>query len=158
MTLIQCRECKNDVSDSAKACPKCGAKMPRKTSRGLKLFAWLIGISMVASIFVSANAPSPAPLSAADAAVKAKQEAEFQAVVLKVRALKASVKNPSSFELMSAILMPGGTLCVEFRATNSFNAVVPDSKAITSKNNFGDWNKECSGKSGTDYKRVRHAL
>jgi hypothetical protein len=26
MALIKCRECGNEVSDSAKACPKCGAK------------------------------------------------------------------------------------------------------------------------------------
>lgn len=29
MSLITCNDCGNQVSDSAKACPKCGAKIPR---------------------------------------------------------------------------------------------------------------------------------
>ena len=40
MALIECRECKNQVSDSAKACPKCGAPVadpvPSK-SRGISI-------------------------------------------------------------------------------------------------------------------------
>lgn len=158
MALIKCKECKSEVSDTAAACPKCGAKVPPKTSRGVKLFAWFIFLAVVAGIFMRSNAPEPAPVSAADAAAKAKQEAEFQSVVSKVRALKASSKNPASFEIESVILMDNGTLCVRFRATNSFNALVPDAKAITVKDTFGDWNKECAGKTGTDYKRVRQAI
>ncbi len=29
MALIQCKDCGNEVSDSAEACPKCGAPVPR---------------------------------------------------------------------------------------------------------------------------------
>ena len=29
MALIKCKDCENDVSDSAAACPRCGAPVPR---------------------------------------------------------------------------------------------------------------------------------
>jgi hypothetical protein len=29
MALVACKECGNEVSTTAKACPKCGAKVPR---------------------------------------------------------------------------------------------------------------------------------
>jgi len=29
MALVECKECKEQISDTAKACPKCGAKVPR---------------------------------------------------------------------------------------------------------------------------------
>jgi hypothetical protein len=158
MALIQCKECKAEVSDTAKNCPKCGAKVPKKTGIGVKIFAVILGLGVLSAIIQGANAPAPVQLSAADAAAKVKQEAEFQSVVSKVRALKANAKNPATFEVEQVLLMDSGTLCVSYRAPNSFNAVVPESKAITSKGTFGNWDKECAGKSGTDYKRVRHAL
>lgn len=38
MALVKCKECGNDVATSAKACPKCGHKMPARTS----LLTWII--------------------------------------------------------------------------------------------------------------------
>jgi len=35
------------------------------------------------------------------------------------------MKNPASFKLETALVFPGGSTCYEYRATNSFNAVVP---------------------------------
>jgi len=29
MALIKCKDCSNEISDSAEACPKCGAPVPR---------------------------------------------------------------------------------------------------------------------------------
>ena len=29
MALIQCKDCNNEISDSAASCPKCGAPVPR---------------------------------------------------------------------------------------------------------------------------------
>jgi hypothetical protein len=42
MALVKCRECQNEISKSAKACPSCGAK-PRRTS----LFTWLVLILFI---------------------------------------------------------------------------------------------------------------
>lgn len=40
MALVKCKECGNQVSTEAKACPTCGAKPPRKTG----LWTWVIAI------------------------------------------------------------------------------------------------------------------
>ncbi len=51
MALIQCKECNNDVSDTALSCPKCGHQL-RKLKRGFfgkifKLFFIIFNILMV---------------------------------------------------------------------------------------------------------------
>lgn len=45
MALIECKECKNQVSDTAKVCPSCGKKMPKK----LSVIHW-IGIVLLGMI------------------------------------------------------------------------------------------------------------
>lgn len=42
MALIKCKECGNDVSDKAKTCPKCGAKVTRPS-----VFLYLLGFLVV---------------------------------------------------------------------------------------------------------------
>lgn len=50
MSMIRCRECGNEISTSAKACPQCGARPPRTS-----LLWWLIGIpvAVLGAAFVS---------------------------------------------------------------------------------------------------------
>lgn len=43
MALIKCKECGNEVSNSAAACPKCGAKVPKKVGIGTLVISGLIG-------------------------------------------------------------------------------------------------------------------
>jgi len=50
MALVKCKECGEEISSKAKACPKCGAKAAKKTS----LFTWLVLIIIVFVIY-SAN-------------------------------------------------------------------------------------------------------
>lgn len=38
MAIISCHECKKDISDTAKACPHCGATVPRT-----KVWPWIVG-------------------------------------------------------------------------------------------------------------------
>ena len=38
MAMIECSECKKEISSTAKACPSCGAKAPRS---GLSWWAWI---------------------------------------------------------------------------------------------------------------------
>ncbi|WP_417522269.1 zinc ribbon domain-containing protein [Marinobacter sp.] len=47
MALVKCKECGSEVSSKAKACPKCGAKAPKKTS----LFTWFVLVVIVVSAF-----------------------------------------------------------------------------------------------------------
>ena len=69
MALVKCKECGEQVSTSAKSCPKCGAKVPKRTS----------AVTWVALVFVllvayeiaqnsgqtpsSGNSPQPRPAS-----------------------------------------------------------------------------------------------
>lgn len=47
MALIKCKECDNDVSTEAAACPKCGAKVPKKSNKILT-----IGRNILVTIFI----------------------------------------------------------------------------------------------------------
>lgn len=92
---------------------------------------------------------------------KKKTVEEARTVAFYAAALKKSMKNPDSFDLTSAGVMEGGAICYEYRATNSFNAVVPDilvvTKSKTSKDPR-DWNKFCAGKSWTNYTYVKQLI
>ena len=66
----------------------------------------------------------------------AEREAKFQADVLAVRQLRANMKNPASFNLDTAIRLDDGTLCLSYRDTNSFNAIVPGRAIITKQRLF----------------------
>ena len=103
----------------------------------------------------------------ADAEVKAREEAEFQRAVLVAKSVKAAMKNPASFTLESAVLTDARAVCLTYRATNSFNAVVPgyaigtpDDKlrAGSGSDLAAAWNKHCASKPGRDITYVRQAL
>lgn len=49
MALVKCKECGTEVSSSAKACPKCGAKPPKKTS----MFTWLVLVVVLVAVYSS---------------------------------------------------------------------------------------------------------
>lgn len=158
MAMIECKECKTPISNKAKTCPKCGAKVPQKTGLLTKLVAVVIGIGVIGAIVGQSNAPPAPVLTQAQIDQKQKDEIQFQRVVRVLKALKATAKNPKSFELNDALLMDDGTLCATYSATNSFNAVVPDQKAILSDGSFGSWSKYCAGKVGKNYKYARLTL
>lgn len=169
MAMTKCRECGHEISTKATACPSCGAKIKR-TSLVTKIVAGFVGLVFVASIAgyfsgIDAKNEGEAKQAAVEAAktpeqrkaeadAKAAREAEFQRVVVVARALKASAKNPKSFELVEALYMPSGAVCITYRATNSFNAVVTNNAAVAKNDKMGDWNKLCGGKIGNSY---RHA-
>lgn len=62
MALVKCKECGEDVSTSAKACPKCGAPPPKGTSLG----AWFVLFLIIYGVYaVSKDSPTSASSSAA---------------------------------------------------------------------------------------------
>lgn len=165
MALVKCRECGKEMSSQAKACPHCGAPRPKGTSSSTIIFGAFLVLVVGSCIFsgdrptgtsTSTSTPKPPP-SAADLA----KEKEFRTVVAGLRWIKESMKNPKSFELVSARMIDGKALCIEYRGTNSFNAVVVNRRVITDAVNSDkakDWNASCAGKSGTDYLYARNAL
>jgi hypothetical protein len=54
MALVKCKECGEQVSTSAKSCPKCGAKPPKKTS----MFTWVVGFFLVCAVYAAIRTPS----------------------------------------------------------------------------------------------------
>lgn len=185
MALVNCLECGHAVSTEAVSCPGCGSlkfaqRTPNREQEKTKSHSLLItaaaGVVVLtvmtlvlsshgdsattrAKVAAAVEAAKTPEQRAAEAAEKAKKEADFQFAVVAARALKASLKNPASFELVSAILVDGGgPLCLEYRGTNSYNAVITERAAIKRDYKIGKWALECSSKSGSDMKSIRHAM
>lgn len=135
---------------------------PRTLNSLLTIFLSLsvCGIFSVAYFYVTRTQPV-IQATPEQKATKLKKETEFQRVVLGAILLKTRMKNPDSFKLETATMMKSGFICYEYRATNSFNAVVPGTFVVASKvasQEAKDWNKYCAGQSGTDYTSARQAL
>jgi hypothetical protein len=64
MALIQCKECKAQISDSAASCPSCGAPPPKKTSFFTKFVVGSVFLMALMSFINSRNAE---PIAASEA-------------------------------------------------------------------------------------------
>jgi hypothetical protein len=112
--------------------------------------------------------PRPQDDAAAKAAT-AKENAALARAAAGAATLKRAMKNPDSFKLVSALQFPDGSVCYEYRGTNSFNAVITanavlpattDALLSSEGGNRGQfvsaWNKHCAsrGKSGEEMARL----
>ena len=126
--MVACKECNAPVSDQAKKCPHCGAKVPKPTSRITIFVAGLLLIGVMKCSYDGSTAPTGAasapPLTDEQRRAKAKEEAEFRRVVIGAKLIKAAMKNPDSFKLESAIMLSDGTICYMYRGTNSCHHAV----------------------------------
>jgi hypothetical protein len=148
--------CGNQVASNSRFCPRCGKRFTRKS---VKLLAWFFAIAIGFGIVIAAVNPSnpTTPASAAEQQKKAQDEAQFQAGVEAAKRLMNAMRNPDSFKLSSALFMPDGAVCYEYRAQNGFggmnvgNAVLSVRGAIKTNEMEGYrklWNLECANKSG----------
>lgn len=55
MALKPCKECGNQISDTAKNCPQCGAKQPKRTSKLALILAGLVLASILTAILGKDN-------------------------------------------------------------------------------------------------------
>jgi hypothetical protein len=101
----------------------------------------------------------------ADADKKLRQ-ARFEEGAVYAVALKKGMKNPDSFKLESVRRTGDGVFCFEYRAANSFNAIIPGKalfgagRAATSDQgtSFAPlWNKFCT-KSSEDFDTIVYAM
>jgi len=68
MALTKCKECGEQISTKADACPKCGAKLAKKTSA----FTWLVLILIIVGVWEAANmSPSPSSSSSSSSSLLA---------------------------------------------------------------------------------------
>jgi hypothetical protein len=180
MALIKCRECKNEVSTSAKTCPKCGAKVKKPHSVIGGIFAVIFVVLMIGLISAGGEKPpqsaetvakpaaassgalasvepagpsippvgspdrwakvgqatAPAPgkpdKSPQQAALDNKRADEDAEDMFRVCAIYKSMHNPASLKLIKAVRTTSGELCVQYRATNAFNATVTEAVRFAS--------------------------
>ncbi len=149
MAMVKCKECGNDVSTSASACQKCGAKPPKKTS----VVTLVIGGGFALAVFgmvISANSERQAqPVkSAAQIALEAKKSAAFAQTVLVLSALKASLRAPDSLTFESIRANDDASIvCVEYRAQNGFGGLNKEILVYAkgkATNTPAAWNKNCT--------------
>lgn len=174
MALTKCTECGKDISDAAAVCPTCGVKVPKKT----KALTWIAGGVVALVMFSCINglekskdelqvsqakkaaieaAKSPAQ-KASEAAKAVHSEREYRFGVVATKLVKAGLQNPASFEFVNASVVDNGALCLTYRATNGFNAVVTENIAVTRKLSKGVWNKDCAGHDAKDMQHIKRAL
>jgi hypothetical protein len=100
-----------------------------------------------------------------DAIQRVKDE-QFQEAVRIAIALRESMKNPDSFNLEHVVRTDAGALCYDYRATNSFNAIIPGHAVIahgkagvSGEAGFNAlWAKNCAGKPGVSMDHVAYAI
>jgi hypothetical protein len=146
MALIKCKECGNDVSTTAKTCPKCGAKIVKPAGKLGWLFAIVVLLGIIAaqnkqeSTSAAASARTPAEIAAQE-----RSDTEHSANGACMEFIKQSLHDPSSAEFMhssqSTISNKGDTWTVirPVRAKNSFGALVLDNFKCTLKYANNNW-------------------
>lgn len=144
MALIKCKECGNEISSQAKTCPQCGHPTPKRTST----FTWIVAAFIVFAVLqatfrTKTPATSPTPEQTALNAKKDEEDFKRQdAARLAVAMIKSYSKNPSSVKIEALASNKDATLiCAMFRATNSFNAVVPGSYVMKNGKQSFDGNE-----------------
>jgi hypothetical protein len=166
MALIQCHECKKEISSDAAACPHCGAKPRKGLGRGSILIIGLFAIFAAKFAWDSAerelHPPPPKPVkSETEKKADAEKEARFQLAMAAGQLLKTHAKDPTSFKMDSFLVLPSGAACYEYRAKNSFAAIVPAKAvfqppgAVLTSEHDGNafvraWNKVCT-QTGHEY-------
>jgi hypothetical protein len=160
MAMTTCTECKKPVSTEAKTCPHCGytPKHQPDPMKGLaKLFlVCMVGLSMLV-MCSSEDEKTTAKNPKTDPASQRRLQEEVGALLY----IKSNMKNPDSFNLVSFIRTPGNTLCITYRGTNSFNAIVTQRHTInnaTNSNSDSDWAAHCEGRGGQDVSNAKYAL
>lgn len=164
MALIKCKECGNEISTKAEACPKCGVRItPEKMGCGKTVVVAFLGIVIIAamsSIFSPSSDSSAAkqePQTPEQVAAKKKEDEAVQRAMIGAMTLKKTMRDPDSFKLESALVIDGsGVVCYDYRARNGFGGMNAGHAVFTTKTfktNDMDgftrlWNRECADKRG----------
>lgn len=170
MAMTKCKECGNEISTKADACPKCGAKRPKTGCLTWVVagFLFLVVATMVSNLGNKDGSPDKGSRPKRAAAEKPPEKSAEEIAIetgtttaaVAAKALHDAMRNPDSFVLEKALVMDSGAVCIEYRAQNGFggmnraSAVVPPgtTKLLNSDGPGFDksWNKNCAGKTGHD--------
>jgi hypothetical protein len=124
MSLARCKDCGNEVSTDAKACPRCGSRMPKKTGFLTQLIAVLIALGVLGAIFGgtnSTNLENPQKPRPAKTQVQLDEDARFDLAFSTHKAIKKELKDPDSLVVEKIFVNEKVTVaCMQYRAKNSF--------------------------------------
>lgn len=154
MALTKCKDCNAQISDKATACPQCGAKPSKQTSRFTIFFGGLFTIAIAMLVFKDdtktealVNAPSTKQAEA-QKQEKIKADARFDLAFETAKTIKKSMRDPDSFKVEYIGVNDQATVaCAKYRSRNGFGgmnkefAVVANNKVTQSA---ADWNKLCT--------------
>lgn len=158
-----CR-CGNQVARNAKACPRCGCRFTSGLVKLLAVFIvaaatiGIIGAIIGAASSGNGSSAQPGP-SAAEQAMKQKDDAKFQFGVEGAKQLRDSMRNPDSFKMTKALIMEDGAVCYSYRSQNGFGGMNDGQAVLAPRGKFKSdesagfvtlWNKECANKTATD--------
>lgn len=161
MSLTECKECSQQISDKAEACPHCGAKVDRSSIGCGGVIILVVFFGMIYGWMSSGSGPSDTPQAHIDHAATTKQDAAVSRAAAGAKLLKKSMRDPDSFKLDSALVINGtGAVCYEYHARNGFGgvnagqaALSGDSKQFLTSEQAGFsalWNRVCAGQSGQE--------
>lgn len=132
MAMTECRECKKQISDQAKACPHCGVANPGQ-SGGTSAFTIAVALFIVAAIgfSMSSSKPTPSPRPAASTPAELDDMARYGCSEF----FKQSAHDPASLEWIeqptwAVRQLPDGMRDVDMqmRGKNKFGALILTSK------------------------------
>src|SRR5665213_2827938 len=174
MALIKCGECGRDISNTAKACPQCGAKIKKSVSPIVAVFIVGMGACIIYGVIngnqqqqdkrdtETARAAALTPeQQAQESAARLKRGAQLTAGARGAWIIKHAAKDPEAFELRSAVVKSAGATCYEYRAKNSYGAVLPGEAVLSPTGRMyvkeqdegafaRVWNKECTVAGGDE--------
>lgn len=156
MSIIKCHECGNSVSSEAKACPNCGVKPKMRPGAlgiilvlfvGFVLFRCTMSVEEAGHRSAAKEAAKTPEQKAAEAAARAKEEQRIDTALRVEKLVKEHAKNPASLKFEQLAVSENSDIaCGKYRATNSYNAVVPGIVVITPKGysfEIDHWKKHC---------------
>lgn len=147
MALVQCRECSQEVSTSAKTCPGCGSPAPK--SIGVPGY---IGVLVVGILAYKGCSPDAAPPSftSEQVAAKALQQTRYDRTVLVMASIKRAMREPDSISWITAHANDDASVvCLSYRARNGFGGMnveyaVGTPHGISTSDD--SWDKNCAGR------------
>jgi len=163
MALETCKTCGGPVSTNAKTCPHCGEKLPPRWTPGKRLVGIAFTVMVLGTVWNLAANPDQGAASPTPAAFNANRPEGkgLRAAASTLRAWNSTHKNPDSAQVNAVIVMSSGAGCINVRARNSFNAIVPaqivvspDGTPVSSEGDADDfrtaWDRWCAGNTGVD--------
>lgn len=160
MALTKCDECGNEVSDTDKTCPKCGAKKIKKNVS--KWVVWLSIVGVLYLVFMSndtkvkreqAAASAASTLTPAERAEEKAAEEVSNKRFSKTRAVALSIKRnlrePESVQWIAITAnRDASVVCLNYRARNGFGGMSVSYTTVVDNvlsETADAWNKNCLG-------------